>query len=81
MLARVWGDCRESTVEHRSIVGFSYVALAALLVKGVVLLPPMDAWVALGTVLSVLVGYELADIGSGVYHMSIIHISEPTRPY
>jgi ubiquitin-conjugating enzyme E2 variant len=76
----VEGDVLESTDEHRAIVGFSYVALAALFVKGVVLLPPMDAWVALGTVLSVLVGYEFADIGSGVYHWSMDNYGSKSTP-
>ena len=76
----VEGDVLESTDEHRAIVGFSYVALAALFIKGLVLLPPMDAWVALGTVLSVLVGYEFADIGSGVYHWSMDNYGSKNTP-
>ena len=76
----VEGDILESTDEQRTIVGFSYLALAALFVKGLVLLPPMDAGVALATVLSVLVGYEFADIGSGVYHWSMDNYGSKNTP-
>ncbi len=76
----VEGDILESTDEQRAIVGFSYVALAALFVKGLVLLPPMGAGVALATVLSVLVGYEFADIGSGVYHWSMDNYGSKNTP-
>jgi len=76
----VEGDILESDDRQRKIVFGSYLALAALFAKGCILLPDMDAFVAFKTVLAVLVGYEFADLGSGVYHWSMDNYGSKNTP-
>ena len=76
----VAGDILESTDQQRGIVVGSYVALAALFVKGCLLLPPMSAAVMVQVVLAIVIGYEFADIGSGVYHWSMDNYGSKNTP-
>jgi len=76
----VAGDILESTDEQRKIVYGSYALLAALFAKGLFFLPEMDPLVALETVAAVVVGYEFADFGSGVYHWAMDNYGTAKTP-
>jgi hypothetical protein len=76
----VEGDILESDDRQRAIVGVSYAALAVLFTKGCILLPPLTALVVAQTLLAVLVGFEFADLGSGVYHWSMDNYGSRDTP-
>eukprot|EP00287_Rhodomonas_sp_CCMP768_P006859 CAMPEP_0196721388 /NCGR_PEP_ID=MMETSP1091-20130531/3960_1 /TAXON_ID=302021 /ORGANISM="Rhodomonas sp., Strain CCMP768" /LENGTH=329 /DNA_ID=CAMNT_0042062845 /DNA_START=69 /DNA_END=1058 /DNA_ORIENTATION=+ len=74
------GDILESTDEQRTIVGVAYVLLGALATKGVLLLPPASPLTALGVATSIVIGYEFADMGSGVYHWAMDNYGTKDTP-
>lgn len=76
----VEGDVLESTDQQRMIVGASYLFLGALAAKGLYLLPGLTPETALGVVASIVLGYEFADIGSGVYHWSMDNYGDKDTP-
>jgi hypothetical protein len=76
----VEGDILESDNKQRAIVAGSYLLLAGVVVKGCLLLPPLSAAVIAQVCLSVFVGYEFADIGSGVYHWSMDNYGTKNTP-
>lgn len=76
----VEGDILESTSSQQAIVGLAYVLLGALTTKGVLLLPDMSVSTLVGVVASVVIGYEFADMGSGVYHWAMDNYGDKNTP-
>jgi hypothetical protein len=76
----VEGDILESDDRQRAIVGVLYAALTVLFTKGCILLSPLTALVVAQTLLAVLVGFEFADLGSGVYHWSMDNYDNRDTP-
>ena len=76
----VEGDILESDNKQRAIVAGAYLLLAGVVVKGCALLPPLSAVVIAQVCLSVFVGYEFADIGSGVYHWAMDNYGDKDTP-
>ncbi|KAJ1489602.1 Kua-ubiquitin conjugating enzyme hybrid localization domain-containing protein [Baffinella frigidus] len=70
----------ESTDEQRKIVYGSFALLAALFLKGVFLLPDTNIVVGLEALAAILVGYEFADVGSGIYHWSMDNYGTAKTP-
>jgi len=75
------GDILESTSSHRLICGAAALLVLALGVKIAVLAPPVtSAAGVIGYAATVLVGFEFADFGSGVYHWAMDNYGNGRTP-
>ena len=76
----VEGDLLESSDDQRKIVYGSFALLAALFLKGVFMMDEWNVVMGLETLAAVLVGYEFADVGSGIYHWSMDNYGTAKTP-